>query len=309
MSTFEVRPFTRSDRDQLTALVNAHVASVLPGASVSVNTVLSQLEREPDEFIVDPWVEERMTLVVEQRRRIVAAAHLHRYGSGVHVGESYRGAGLIRWFLCWPSASYWPDSDVAADGLMDACLDVFARWNVTRQLADGALPAPAVYGVPAQWPLVRAAYERAGFAPEGRVEVVYLADVGDLPRPGVEPVPGLALRRSVGVNGTRLSAVLEDDPIGFVEVERLGEPGRFERDGGLADVGNLQVVETHRRQGVASWLLGHAGEWLTLGRIGRVLAYSRPEQEDCLGFYSSVGFRELTRTQRGWTRDRRVASG
>jgi hypothetical protein len=38
------------------------VAAVVPGVSVSVNTVLSQLEHEPGEFIVDPWIAERKTL-------------------------------------------------------------------------------------------------------------------------------------------------------------------------------------------------------------------------------------------------------
>ena len=47
MSSVEVRPFRRGDREQLTALVNAHVQAVVPGVSVSVNTVLSQLERDP----------------------------------------------------------------------------------------------------------------------------------------------------------------------------------------------------------------------------------------------------------------------
>ena len=78
MSSIEVRPFRRSDRDQLTALVNAHAAAVVPGVSASVNAVLAQLEREPGEFIVDPWVSERLTLVAEQRQRVVAAAHMLR---------------------------------------------------------------------------------------------------------------------------------------------------------------------------------------------------------------------------------------
>ena len=50
----------RPIREQLTKLVNAHAAAVVP---VSVHTVLSQLEREPGEFIVDPWVRQRATLV------------------------------------------------------------------------------------------------------------------------------------------------------------------------------------------------------------------------------------------------------
>lgn len=72
MPALTVRPFHRDDRDQLTELVNAHVAAVVPGVSVSVNTVLSGMTRQPDEFITDPWVAERITLVAEQRRYVVA---------------------------------------------------------------------------------------------------------------------------------------------------------------------------------------------------------------------------------------------
>jgi hypothetical protein len=75
-----IRPFRRSDREQLTALVNAHVAAVIPGVTVSVNALLNQLEREPDEAIVDPWVIERRTLVAVEHDAIVGGAHLLRYG-------------------------------------------------------------------------------------------------------------------------------------------------------------------------------------------------------------------------------------
>ena len=47
VSSIEIRAFERRDREQLTELVNAHVDAVVPGRSVSVNAVLSQLEREP----------------------------------------------------------------------------------------------------------------------------------------------------------------------------------------------------------------------------------------------------------------------
>ena len=79
MSSVQVRPFRRGDRDQLTQLVNAHAEAVVPGMSASVNTVLSSLERRPGEFIEDPWVSERVTLVAEQAGRVAAAAHLLRY--------------------------------------------------------------------------------------------------------------------------------------------------------------------------------------------------------------------------------------
>jgi GNAT superfamily N-acetyltransferase len=302
MSSIEVRPFRRGDREQLTGLVNAHAAAVVPGMSVSVNTVMSQLEGEPGEFIVGPWVSERATLVAEQRQRVVAAAHLLRYGAGDEVGESYRDAGEFRWFLFWPEAPYWPDSAEAGEALIAACIAQLDRWGVARQYADGALPVPGVYGVPEQWPHIRAAYERAGFVSEGRTEIVYIAIVDQLPRPAEPRVKGLSLRRSLGINGTRLSAVLGDEVIGFIEVDTLEDAGRVPRHAGWADVGNLHVAEEYRRRGVATWLVGQAAEWLRQARVDRLLDYAAPEEEDYTAFVGTVGFRELTRTKRGWVR-------
>lgn len=302
MSSIEVRPFRRGDREQLTALVNAHAAAVVPGMSVSVNTVMSHLERDPGEFIVDPWVSERATFVAEQRRRVVAAAHLLRYAAEDHVGESYRDAGEIRWFLFWPEAPYWPDSTAAGNVLIAACVAQLDRWGVTRQYADGTLPAPGVYGVPEQWPHVRAAYERAGFVQDGHTEIVYVASVDELPGPGEPPAQGLSLQRSLGINGTRLSGVLGEEVVGFIEVETLEDAGRLPRHGGWADVGNLHVGQEYRRRGIGSWLVAQAADWLRLARADRVLAYAEPEQEDGTAFLGAVGFRELTRTKRGWVR-------
>lgn len=302
MSSIVVRPFRRGDREQLSALVNAHAAAVVPGASVSINTVMSQLEREPGEFIVDPWVIDRATIVAEQRGRVVAAAHLLRYGTDEQVGESYRDAGEVRYFLFWPEAPYWPDSAEAADALIAACVAGFARWGVSRQYADGTLPAPGVYGVPGQWPHVREVYERAGFVHEGHTEIVYIATVDELLRRGKPPLEGLTLRRSVGINGTRLSAVVADEVVGFIEIEPLGDSGRLPRNVGFADIGNLHIAEEYRRRGVARWLVGQTADWFRLAGIDRVLDYARPEQHGCVAFLEAVRFRELTRTDRGWIR-------
>ena len=69
MSAVQVRPFRRDDRDQLTRLVNAHAEAVVPGMSASVNAVLSSLERQSGEFVEDPWVSDRLTLVGARYRR------------------------------------------------------------------------------------------------------------------------------------------------------------------------------------------------------------------------------------------------
>jgi len=301
MSSVQVRPFRRADREQLTALVNAHIQAVLPGVSVSVNTVLSQLERDPGEFIVDPWVAERATLVAEQRGRVVAAAHLLRYGDGEEVGEAYRDSSELNWLLYWPRATHWRDSEAAAAALMDACLERLGSWRTDHWHADGALPAPGVYGVPDQWPHIRELYEQAGFVHDGHVEIILLARVDELPEPSAPPVPGLAVRRSVGESGTRLLARLGEEQVGYVEVDaNLVEGGRLAHLGGWADVANLQVGEAYRRRGVGTWLVGQAADWLRLARVDRLLAYAWPQEQDLLGLLGRTGFRELTHTAKGW---------
>jgi len=318
VASIKVRPFHRRDREQLTDLVNSHAGAVVPGMGVSVAAVLSSLERQPGEFIVDPWVSERLTLVAEQNDRVAAAAHLLRYRADEGAGVTYRGGGEIDWLVFWPEVPagnrYWPDATQAADTLIAACISQLEGWGVSSQSAGGELPVPGVYGVPEQWPHIRALYERAGFAHTGHVEVVYLARVSDLPHPGPPPIAGLAVRRSLGINGTRLSAVLGDEAIGYIEVDTLEEGERLSRHGGWADIGNLHVTEDYRRRGVATWLLGQAADWLQLAHVDRLLDYARLDGTDGGGpgyraFAEAVGFRELTRTRRGWTRAARNPPG
>ncbi len=314
MPSADVRPFRRQDRDQLTQLVNAHAAAVVPGAGVSVATVLSHLERQPGETIVDPWVAERATLVAEQDHAVVAAAHLLRYFADERAGTSYRGSGDIHWLLFWPVAPagnpYWSDATGAAEALIAACVRQLEDWGVTRQDAGGEVPVHGVYGVPEQWPHIRGLYQRAGFVPTGTPEAVYLALVDDLPQPGPPPLAGLSAPRSVGMNGTRLSAVLDGQVIGYIEVEIFSGGERLPRGGGWADIGNLCVAGDYRRRGVATWLLGQAAGWLRLAQVSRLLDYaaleSGPPDQDGPGyraFLAASHFTELTRTIRGWTRN------
>lgn len=312
MPSVEIRPFRRSDRDQLTQLVTAHAAAVVPGMSISVAALLASLERRPGEAIVDPWVSERMTLVAEQQQRVVAAAHLLRYRVDERTGPHYRGLGKIDWLIFWPEAPagnpHWTDATGAAERLISACVAQLERWAVTALAAEGDLPVPGVYGVPEQWPHVAALYERAGFRHTGHTEIVHLAQVPQLARPGA-PLDRLSVRRSVGMNGTRLSAVLDDAVIGYIEVELTAGGERLPHPGGFADVGNLHVAAEHRRRGVGTWLLGQAANWLAMARVDRLLDYSYLEPADPDGcpqapyraFLAAAGFIELTRTRRGWT--------
>lgn len=294
--------------------MNAHAAAVIPGIGASVSAVMTALERQPGEFIEDPWVSERVTLVAEQAHRIAAAAHLLRYFPDERAGQTARDVGEIRWLLFWPEAPAgnpcWPDARPAAESLMAGCIRHLDQWGVTRQEAGGELPVPGVYGVPAQWPHVSALYERAGFAHAGHTEIIYWARVEELPRSAAAPITGLSVRRTAGMNGTRLSAMLGGDVIGYIEVEIVDQGERLPRNGGWTDLGNLHVTDAYRRRGVGSWLVSQAASWLSAAGVGRVLGYAwldgtdpgGLDYEDCRAFLPAAGFEELTRTRRGWIR-------
>jgi len=294
-SPIVVRPFRRTDREQLTDLVNAHIGAVVPGWAVSVNAVMAQLEREPGEAIVDPWVVERTTLVALQRDAVVAGAYLKRYRSDEDVGPAFRNAGSIEWLV------FWPHLREAGSALMDACLDQLDGWGVALRYADGTLPSPATYGVPDCWPHVRDLYEKTGFEAGGNVEVIVIADVDDLPAPHDPPLDRLALRREVGVNATRFAATMGDEVVGYMHVEfDLTRGGVLSRLAGWASVWELAVEEPYRRRGIGTWLVGEATRWMRLAHVDRLIDQAWPSETDRLGFFTATGFRELTRTQRGW---------
>ncbi|MDX6600531.1 MAG: hypothetical protein QOE87_4418 [Gaiellales bacterium] len=298
MPSTVIRPFQRGDREQVTGLVNAHIGAVLPGVSVSVNAVMSQLEREPGEIIVDPWVSERTTLVAIERERVVAAAHLQRYASDARVSESYRNLGAIRWLVCVPQ------NDAAGDALATACTEQLSAWRVARQAADVSLPCPACYGVPDCWPHLQDIFVRNGFRCEGRTEVILVADVADLPAGTDAPFADLTLRREMSgpvFPGTRFGARVGDELVGWLDLAMdLTTGGTLSRLAGWAEIDTLHVAEAHRRRGVATWLIGHGADWLRLGHADRLIAYCGADELDELAFMASAGWRELTRTRRGW---------
>ena len=117
----------------------------MPGVSVSVNMVMSQLERDPGEFIVDPWVTDRVTLVAGQRRRVVATAHLLRYGGGEEVGDCYRDAGEINWLLHWsarrPTGCDWRGSSGCSTTPPPTSTITRRCWDASVSASSPARPA------------------------------------------------------------------------------------------------------------------------------------------------------------------------
>ncbi|QEA27407.1 MULTISPECIES: N-acetyltransferase [Microbacterium] len=298
-ATFRARLFRRDDRDQLTDLVNAHLSAVIPGARVSVNAVLSSLERQPDEYVVDPWVVERTTIVVEQDDRLVAAAHLHRFADYPRVGHDYRGTGLVQWFLSLPQQ----DADErGADVLMQACLAQLRAWTVLAAYADGQLPFPGVYGIPATWPHVREALERGGFSPGGATESVLMATTAGL-APGVtSPVsPELTLVRELGSQGLRFVATQGSEKVGHVEVDlTVNRAERHSAGARLAELSDWEAADSE----ALGLLVSELREWLTLSDVDRVIAAIDSDDAEERATLTKLGFVEVTSTSRGWRRDR-----
>jgi hypothetical protein len=292
-----IREFRRDDRDQLTWLVNLHVATVLPGVALSTNVVMGQLEREPQETVVDPWVKERRCMVAQRDQTIVGAALIVRYSNEHTVSEAFRGAAELRWLIGSPNAME------ACRSLLSAALDLIETWGPTHIYADGSLPAPGCYGIPESWPHVRTLLVDAGFNGPARTELVLAADCEQLIG---RQLAGAQVRRSVGDLAARLELFRDDTSLGFIEVGDLDQ--RLTRStSALAwtDVGNLAATEPETLGDVMPALLSAAAEWLLLGGVDRLIDYyadgvDPPEYLDIL---ERCGFVRLSINERGWELD------
>lgn len=216
------------------------------------------MERDTGEYIIDPWVVARHTIVGIERDRLVAAAHLKRYATGSPVGASYDDAGSIDWIICWP--------DQLATGrlVLGEALDQLGQWAVRIWHADGALPCLGVYGIPDSWPHVVSLVVEAGFDDaDGQSELIFAGEVAAVELPGLPPMDGLTVRRVLGTLGISFEAVAGDEVVGVFEVEdgytRGGSVMSLE---GWADEGNHWVREDLRSQGIGSWLFSHGCAWL-----------------------------------------------
>lgn len=297
----KIRPFARHDRDQLLSLANHHIACVLPGGSIPASTLLAQMERDTHEYVTDPWVTERRTIIGAAADRLVAAAHLKRYGAPTpSVSASYADAGVIAWLICWPD-----HVDTGRD-VVGAALDQLHEWQTRIWYADGSLPCLGVYGIPDAWPHIQALVTDAGFDDcEGQIEVIFAGELAAVEAPGPPPCSDLTIRRVLGNLGTSFQAVLGDEVVGVFEVEDdYTRGGSVMALDGWADEDNHWVREDLRGRGIGSWLFRHGCAWLRLGGSRRILTYAI-EDEDLPAlarYYGRHGLVPINRTRRGWRR-------
>jgi GNAT superfamily N-acetyltransferase len=149
--------------------------------------------------------------------------------------------------------------------------------------------------------------EEAGFdADDGQVEIVYAGTLDGFPDAvGEPPRPGLTVRRQVGPLGTAFDAVLDGERVGTYEVDQdLTRGGTKLAFAGWADECNHWVRQDLRGQGIGTWLVAHAAQWLRLGGTTRVMAYAieGEDSDRCTAYYARYGLVPINRTVRGWFR-------
>jgi GNAT superfamily N-acetyltransferase len=291
-----VAPYRDHHLDQLAELVNIHLSSAMPGWTLPAALLAARLERNPGEYVVDPWVRERRTLVALERERVVAAAHLHRYGDEETVGPDYRGAAELVWLVAWPGHS-GPGSELLAAALQVA--EEWTRRPVQGPAGLGGLYVPGLGGVPDAWPHVAALLRAAGMrADPALTERLYGGRLDGVPAPGEPPVAGLVVRRCVADLATRFAAELDERPAGAFDV--ASGIGAHLRN--WADAWSLHVEPALRGRGIGSWLVAHAVEWLRLAGCDRIVLSVTLEDEAAGAgrFYERLGWRPLATVERGW---------
>jgi GNAT superfamily N-acetyltransferase len=303
-STTEVVPLTPDHLDQLAELLNAHLDAVVPGFALPAAYLAERLTRDPGEAIVDPWVVRRRTLVAVERDRVVAAAHLLRYGATPEVGPAYRNVGEIAWLVAWPSSCH------AAEAVLTAGLRRLTDWGAEAPwLCTGSMFVPTVSGIPDAWPHIAAILRGAGYAPEPeREELLYGGRIDQLEPPPEPPIEGLVLARRMCDFAPRFAAELAGESIGLFDVgSDVTAGGALPALAGWADPWNLWVDERHRSRGVGSWLVRSAVPYLRLGGCDRMLVTVAADDERAGAgrFYERLGLVRLARLDRAW----RIAAG
>jgi GNAT superfamily N-acetyltransferase len=298
-STTEVVPLAPDHLDQLTELLNAHLDAVVPGFALPAAYLAERLTRDPGEAVVDPWVVRRRTLVGVERYRVVAAAHLLRYGATPDVGPAFRNVGEIAWLVGWPSACE------AAEAVLAAGLRRLADWGAEAPwLCTGSMFVPTVSGIPETWPHIAAILRGAGYAPEAeREEILYGGRIDHLEPPPEPPIDGLALARRMCDFAPRFAAELAGETIGLFDVgSDVTDGGALPALAGWSDPWNLWVDESYRSQGVGSWLVRSAAPYLRLAGCDRMLVAVAVD-DDRAGagrFYERLGLVRLARLDRAW---------
>lgn len=292
-----IRQFQEDDLEQLQSIMNVHLGAMIPGWALPLEYIASRLVCNPDEYVTDPWVKTRRTLVAIEKDRLVGAVHLLTYREDTPSA----GLGDICWFLCWPGAQ-----DAGRLLLEAACSDLLADGANEIGLGQ-SFPVPTAAGVADCWSHLQSVLRASGFAfipQDGSVEIIYGGPIPEKPVVSLgPPISGLQLARRTGRSGPVFAAVFESRTVASVEFALdLSKGGRLPAFAGWAELAAVETQAAWRNRGVGSRLLAHAVEWLRFGGYSRLVMCVEEEAEG-LGagrFYQRFGWQPLARLERGW---------
>ena len=259
----------------LCALLNSHVAAIVPGWAVTPDFLHERLGDNPDQPVLNPWVIERATFCAVERGTVVAAVHLPRYGKGPEVSTDYHDIAEIAWSI------HSPDHHAAGVAVLHRACELMRAWGVRERVASFDL-AGIINGVPDRWPHVAAALRDAGFQPavgEGSRDELRHGPIPAVTPDPQPPLPGLRIRERTGDKDTRLAALHVDREVGYCESRH-----DLTRDASLpalaqwAEVSDLWVAEAWRGRGIGTWLLTHT--CAALAARGRTRVVLLAEDDD-----------------------------
>ena len=161
---------------------------------------------------------------------------------------------------------------------MTECRRQMNAWQVVDEQISGPLPVPACVGIPDVWPHISGLIEQFGYsANEDIDESVYGGTLNEIAAPSEPPVSDVTIHRDAGEFGTRFVARLDGNDIAHCEcISDLTEGGQLPALAGWAELSEVETSETMRNQGVGSWVVQHAVEWLRLAKCDRVVLSVAP---------------------------------
>jgi ribosomal protein S18 acetylase RimI-like enzyme len=291
----EIRAFQTQDLPQLTQLINQHISMLIPTWGLPSDLILSRLESNPDQPMIDPWVMERKTLCAFVGEQLVAAAHLLRYGKDETVAENHRGIGDIAWFF------FYPEHQPEAVVFLEACHQKMRQWEVTKLSAwESGLSIPCLTGIPDKWPHLLALFYEAGYWPNPeRAEAIFGGGFETiLALAKQEPKGKLLIQDMESLKRYSLQTIT-DEEMGFCLFDAKLPRERPALES-WAELCEISVEEAWRRRGVGRFLLQEMVSYLVAYGIKNIVFSVVQDNDAAIAFYRNVDWNAISRSQDGW---------
>lgn len=282
--------------EQVQYLVNSHLGAIIPGWALPLEYIACCVKRNPGEFVTDPWVRERKSLVALKDSRVCAAVHLLKYGDD----SPAKGSGAIDWFVSWPKESG------AGAALLSAAVEQLDAWEIQESIIGASLPVPVLAGVPDSWSHLVDLFKGAGYTPRhDQDEAIFGGTLDSVSPPEEAPIRGLTIERKMGEFGTCFTACLDNTAVCCCECYTdLDQGGRLPALAHWAELSEVETDEEWRNRGVGTWVIRHAVQWLVMaGKTRCAFSVAIDDEKNGAGrFYRRFGWSPFVRLKRGWTR-------